>query len=123
MRPSTSRLVAALVAVDTAGAILAVRHRVAGEPLGFGRSLDVRHPAVLAMWGTGLSAPLASLIVAVAMIRRPAALRVLGAAFALGAMSEPVFWGRRPCPGYGRALLLAHVIIAGALVGAPTRPR
>jgi hypothetical protein len=113
---STKRLLVAFLAVDAAGGAAAVRHRIVGEPLGIGGSLDVRNPAVLALWGTGLSAPIASLGLAAALYRRrPQALRMLGVMFAIGALSEPVFWGRRPCPRYGRLLLLAHVTIASAL--------
>ena len=120
MAISTKALLVSIVAVDTAGATVAVRHRVAGEPFGRGGSLDVRHPVVLALWGTGLSAPIASLVLApVVHHRRPALLRVMGALFAVGALSEPVFWGRRPCPRVGRVLLMAHVAIGSALaVGA-----
>jgi hypothetical protein len=113
---SPDKVLAALVAVDAAGALVAMRHRIAGEPLGFGGSLDVRHPAVVALWGTALSAPIASLVVAVALSRRdPRMLRVLGALFAAGGLAEPVFWGRRPCPRHARALLTAHVALAGVL--------
>ena len=116
MAISTKALLVSIVVVDTAGATVAVRHRVAGEPFGRGGSLDVRHPVVLALWGTGLSAPIASLALApVVYHRRPALLRVMGALFAVGALSEPVFWGRRPCPRVGRVLLLAHVAIGTAL--------
>jgi len=116
MAISTKALLVSIVAVDAAGATVAVRHRVAGEPLGRGGSLDVRHPVVLALWGTGLSAPIASLALApVVYHRRPALLRVMGALFAVGALSEPVFWGRRPCPRVGRVLLVAHVAIGTAL--------
>jgi hypothetical protein len=106
----------ALLAVDSAGAAVATKHRVAGEPFGIGGSLDVRNPAVVVLWGTALSAPITSLGLAVALYRhRPGALRVLGAMFAIGALSEPAFWGRRPCPWLGRMLLMAHVLIASAL--------
>jgi hypothetical protein len=122
MAISTKRLLVAFLAVDAAGGAVAITHRVAGEPLGMGGSLDVRHPAVLALWGTGLSAPLASLALApILYLRRPEALRVLGALFAVGALSEPVFWGRRPCPRLGRVLLVAHVAIATALAVEPGR--
>ena len=120
MAISTKRLLVALLAVDAAGGAVAIRHRVAGEPLGMGGSLDVHHPAVLVLWGTGLSAPIASLALATILYRRrPDMLRVLGALFALGALSEPVFWGRRPCPRIGRALVVAHVAIAAALAVGP----
>jgi hypothetical protein len=116
MALSTKRLLVAMLVVDVAGGVVAVRHRVAGEPFGIGGSLDVRQPAVLALWGSGLSAPIASLVLAVVMYRhRPRALRAMGALFAFGALSEPVFWGLRPCPRHGRMLLLAHVAIASAL--------
>ena len=103
----------ALVAVDLAGAALAARHRIDGEPLGVGSSLDPRSPAVSAFWGTGLSAPLVALAtVAAVAVRRPALLRPAGALFALGALSEPVMWGRRPCPWSGRVGVIAHVLLA-----------
>jgi hypothetical protein len=113
---TTKRLLVALLAADTAGAAIAMKHRVAGEPFGIGASLDVRNPAVVVLWGTALSAPITSLGLATVLYRhRPGALRVLGAIFAIGALSEPVFWGRRPCPLFGRMLLIAHVVIASAL--------
>jgi hypothetical protein len=116
----TKRLLIALLAVDATGAALAMKHRVAGEPFGVGASLDVRNPAVVVLWGTALSAPMTSLGLATALYRhRPEALRVLGAMFAIGALSEPAFWGRRPCPRFGRMLLMAHVIIASALAIRP----
>ena len=97
-----------------------MKHRVAGEPFGIGASLDVRNPAVVVLWGTALSAPITSLGLASACYRhRPEALRVLGAMFAIGALSEPAFWGRRPCPLFGRMLLMAHVVIASALAIGP----
>jgi hypothetical protein len=118
---TTKRLLIALLAVDAAGGAVAVKHRVAGEPFGIGGSLDVRTPAVVVLWGTALSAPIASLGLAIALYRlRPGALRGLGAMFAVGALSEPAFWGRRPCPRLGRMLLVAHVLIAGALALGPT---
>ncbi len=104
------------MAVDCAGAVTAFRHRVAGEPLGFGRRFDVRRPAVLFLWGSGLSAPLAVLLAALVAFRRsPRLLRVMGAMFAVGALIEPVLWGRRPCPRYARALLGVHVALGAAL--------
>lgn len=103
----------ALVALDLAGAAVAARHRIAGEPFGVGASLDPRSPAVSAFWGTGLSAPLVSLAMATAAaVRRPELLRPAGALFALGALSEPVIWGRRPCPWSGRAGVIGHVLLA-----------
>lgn len=117
---TTKRLLFALFAVDAAGGTVAVKHRVAGEPLGIGGSLDVRNPVVFALWGTALSAPITLLGLAVALYRhRPEALRVMGAIFALGALSEPAIWGRRPCPRHGRLLLVAHVVIATALAVVP----
>jgi hypothetical protein len=114
----------ALFAVDAAGATVAIMHRVAGEPFGVGGSLNVRNPAVVALWGTALSAPITTLGFAAALYRhRPEGLRVMGAAFAVGALSEPVFWGRRPCPRLGRVLLATHVIIASALAIGPARNR
>jgi hypothetical protein len=122
MAISTKTLLVSILAVDTAGATVAVRHRVAGEPFGRGGSFDVRHPTVLTLWGTGLSAPIASLALApIVYHRRPALLRVMGALFAVGALSEPVFWGRRPCPLLGRVLLVAHVAIGTALALGPDR--
>ena len=119
---TTKKLLLALFAVDTVGGAVAVKHRVAGEPLGIGGSLDVRNPAVVVLWGTALSAPITSLGLAAALYRhRPEALRIVGAMFALGALSEPAFWGRRPCPRHGRMLLLAHVVIASALAIGPAR--
>jgi hypothetical protein len=113
---TTKRLLIALLAVDATGAAVAMKHRVAGEPFGIGASLDVRSPAVVVLWGTALSAPITSLGLATALYRhRPEALRVLGAVFAIGALSEPAFWGRRPCPRFGRMLLIAHVAIASVL--------
>jgi len=117
---TTKRLLIALLAVDAAGGAVAMKHRVAGEPFGIGGSLDVRNPAVVMLWGTALSAPITSLGLATALYRhRPEALRVLGAMFAVGALSEPAFWGRRPCPQLGRMLLVAHVVIASALAIGP----
>ena len=113
---SRSRLLAALLAVDAFGAVVAARHRIAGEPFGLGASFDVRRPSVLVFWGSGLSAPLASLLITLAVHRRyPAAVRALGALFAIGALSEPVFWGRRECPLHGRVLVGAHVALGTAL--------
>jgi hypothetical protein len=110
------RLLITLLAVDTAGGAVAIKHRVAGEPFGIGGSLDVRSPAVVALWGTALSAPVTSLGLAIVLHRhRPQVLRVLGAMFAIGALSEPAFWGRRPCPRLGRILLVTHFIVASAL--------
>ena len=97
---TTKRLLITLLAVDAAGGAVAMKHRVAGEPFGIGGSLDVRNPAVVMLWGTALSAPITSLGLAAAMYRhRPEALRALGAMFALGGLSEPAFWGRRPARG------------------------
>ena len=119
---TTKRLLIALLAVDAAGGAVALKHRVAGEPFGIGGSLDVRNPAVVVLWGTALSAPVTSLGLATALYRhRPNALRVLGAMFALGALSEPALWGRRPCPWFGRMLIMAHVFIASALAIEPGR--
>lgn len=119
---TTKRLLIALLAVDAAGAAVAIKNDLAGEPLGFGGSLDVRNPLVVALWGTALSAPITSLGLAVALYRRrPDALRILGAAFAIGALSEPLFWGRRPCPRIGRMLIFAHVVFAGAMAIATRR--
>jgi hypothetical protein len=114
------RLLGALVAVDAAGALVAARHGVAGEPFGFGGSFDVRRPSVLVLWGSALSAPGLGLAGAVLAGRRaPGAVRVAGAVFAVGAMSEPAFWGRRPCPWYGRVLLWVHVSLGVVLALAP----
>lgn len=119
---TTKRLLMALLTVDAAGGAVAMKHRVAGEPFGIGASLDVRNPAVVVMWGTALSAPITSLGLATALYRhRPEALRVLAAIFAIGALSEPAFWGRRPCPVLGRMLLMAHVLISSALAIGPVR--
>ena len=116
MTIATGALLSALFVVDAAGAVVAVRHRIAGEPFGIGGSLDVRRPAVLTLWGSGLSAPIASLVAAAALLAsRPGALRFVGALFALGGLAEPVLWGRRPCPRRGRVLLVAHVAIATSL--------
>ena len=72
------------------------------------------------LWGTALSAPITSFGLATALYRhRPEALRILGAMFAIGALSEPAFWGRRPCPRLGRMLLMVHVLIASALAIGP----
>lgn len=121
----------ALVILDLAGAAVAARHRIAGEPLGVGSSLDPQSAVVSAFWGTGLSAPLVSLAMATAAaVRRPALLRPAGAVFALGALSEPVMWGRRPCPWSARAGVIGHVLLAlvmslpdrdGALRAVPSR--
>jgi hypothetical protein len=35
--------------------------------------------------------------------------------FALGALSEPVVWGRRPCPWPARVGVMGHVVLAAAL--------
>lgn len=123
MKDRRIAILTALALVDGTGAVVARRHRIVGEPLGVGTVLDVRRPAVLVFWGTGLSAPLASFVAAAMLLRRsPTALRVLGALFAAGAMAEPVFWGRRPCPRYARALLVLHVALGLALAGgAPER--
>lgn len=118
MRPAARRALAALTVVDLAGAAVAARHGVAAEPFGLrvGRRFDVRRGAVLLAWGSGLSAPLLSLPLAVAAERRrPGAARAFGAMWAAGAVSEPVFWGRRPCPRLGRVVLAAHVALALAL--------
>ncbi len=97
-----------------------MKHCVAGEPLGIGGSLDVRNPAVVVFWGTALSAPITLLGLATSLERhRPQALRILGPIFALGGLSEPAFWGRRPCPLLGRVLLVAHVVLASALAFGP----
>lgn len=108
---------AGLLLVDAVGAIVAVRRHVAGEPLGVGASLDVRRPTVLILWGTGHSAPLASLIGAL-VVRHiwPPGLRALGAVFAAGALAEPVFWGRRSCSVLGRLLLTSHLVLAVAMM-------
>jgi hypothetical protein len=117
---TTKRLLIALLAVDATGGAVAMKHRVAGEPFGIGASLKVRNPAVVVLWGTALSAPITSLGLAAALYRhRPKALRVLGAIFAIEALSEPAFWGRRPCPRVGRVLLVAHVVLASALAIGP----
>jgi hypothetical protein len=115
---ATARAVAlpALLVVDLVGAVVAHRNDVRGEPLGVGRSLDVRRPAVLLLWGTGLSPPLLSLPVTAVVSRWPGRLRVLAALFAVGGMMEPLFWGRRPCPRHARVLVNAHVSLATALV-------
>ncbi len=120
MTTSSSKLLAALLAVDAVGAAIAVRDRIAGEPFGIGASLDVRRPAVLIFWGTGLSAPVASLIGTLAIRRSwPAGLRVFGLLFTVGALSEPVFWGRRRCSALGRLVLVLHTTLAAALAVAP----
>jgi hypothetical protein len=117
---TTKRLLIALLAVNATGGVVAMKHRVAGEPFGIGASLDVRNPAVVVLWGTALSAPITSLGLATALYRRrPEALWMLAAMFAIGALSEPAFWGRRPCPRFGRVLLMAHVVIAIALAIRP----
>ena len=108
-------LLPALLGVDLVGAVVAHRNDVRGEPLGVGRSLDVRRPGVVLLWGTGLSPPLLSLPVAAVVSRWPSRLRVLAALFAVGGMMEPVFWGRRPCPLHARVLVAAHVSLATIL--------
>ena len=103
----------ALVILDLAGAGVAARRRIAGEPFGVGSTLDPQSAVVSAFWGTGLSAPLISLATTTAAaLRRPALLRPAGALFALGALSEPVVWGRRPCPWPARAGVIGHVLLA-----------
>jgi hypothetical protein len=63
-----------------------------------------------------LSAPLAALLGAAVLSKRaPGSVRVLGAMFAIGALAEPVFWGRRPCPPVARARLASHVALGAAL--------
>lgn len=115
-----TQLFATVAALDAAGAVVAARHRVAGEPFGFGGAFDVRRPAVLFWWGSGLSAPLASLLGAALFARRsPRSLRVVGAMLAVGGLSEPAFWGRRQVPRYARAMLVAHVALGSALALAP----
>jgi len=122
MRITTRRLLIGLLAVDTAGGAVAIKNRVAGEPLGIGGSLDVSNPMVVALWGTALSAPISSLGLAAVLYRfRPQALRIMGAAFAVGALLEPAFWGRRPCPPSGRILLMAHVLIGAVMAIGPIR--
>jgi hypothetical protein len=49
-------------------------------------------------------------------------LRVLAVVFAAGALAEPVFWGRRPCPRSARVLLVAHVGLALILAVLSTGP-
>lgn len=117
---TSNKLLAALLGVDAVGATIAVRQRVPGEPLGIGASLDVRRPAVLIFWGTGLSAPLASLAGAL-VVRRiwPGGLRAFGLVFAFGALSEPAFWGRRSCSVLGRLVLVLHVVLAAAIAIVP----
>jgi hypothetical protein len=56
------RFPSGLIAVDATGAVVAARHRVAGEPFGFGRALDLRKPVVLFFWGSGLCASLVTLL-------------------------------------------------------------
>jgi hypothetical protein len=120
---SRNVVLAGLVGVDLAGAAVAQRNRVAGEPLGVGASLDVTRPMTLTLWGSGLSAPLISLGALVAFRRHPSIPRIMGVLFALGALAEPAFWGRRGLPRYGRPLLFAHVTLAGALAAIPFASR
>ena len=115
-----SKLLAGLLVVDAVGAVVAVRHRVAGEPFGIGGSLDVRRPTVLIFWGSGHSAPLVSLAGALVLRRRwPSVLRALGVVFAAGALCEPVFWGRRSCSLLGRLVLVVHFVLAVGLAVTP----
>jgi len=65
------RIRTALLVVDVLGAVVAYRHDLRGEPLGSGGDVDVRRPAVLALWGTALSPPLVALPIAVALRRSP----------------------------------------------------
>jgi hypothetical protein len=122
-------LLIGLAVVDLIGASVAQRHRVAGEPLGIGARLDVRRPMVLVLWGSGLSAPLWSLPAAAFAERaRPGSIRLFAVAWAAGALCEPVFWGRRPCPVLGRLAVGLHVLLALVLArlrdrGARRSPR
>ena len=110
MANTTERLMVAFLAVDAAGAAIAIRHRVAGEPFGVGGSLDVRRPAVVALWGTAL----------------------VGTDRVNGAGSGPLPLAAQHASADGRALRRRRPVRAGLLgpatvpacgQGAPGRPR
>lgn len=115
------RLALALAANQLVGTVVAMRYSIPGRPLG------VRFPwgrrAELALWGTGISAPLlmAGALGAGAvwpsdeLARR--LLQLLGAAIVAGQLVERVTWHRRR-PGAVRAVVAVNLVLAPALVAA-----
>jgi hypothetical protein len=121
-------IAAALVVLDLAGARVALRHDLIGEPLRMRMPTSVPTPAVLVGWGTAVSAPWfmdAVLVAALSGKHRDRALtaaRALGALRVAGVLVEPATWGRRR-PRWAMGLSAAHLALGGSLVRAARDPR
>lgn len=122
-------LAVAAGALDLAGARLARRHELAGEPFRLTAPSALPRPVVLAGWGTALSAPwlvdvgLGALAVA-ADDGRPGArrwIRMLGWLRLVGVLGEPATWGRRR-PRWVVLVSACHVALAAASIRSVRAP-
>jgi hypothetical protein len=121
-RTRTARSLGLALAVNQlVGTVVALRYSVPGRPLGVRFWWGPR--AEVVFWGTGISAPLVSAAALGVGAASPSdewarrILRLLGASIVVGQLVEPVNWERQ-VPGAVRAVAVANLVLAPALVAA-----
>ncbi len=124
-----TQLAVAAVLIDAAGAAVARRTSLVGEP--FGIKLPVAVPAgvELVAWGSATSAPVVMDVAAVYLARRSLedsrwakAMIMLGLARMVGVACEPATWGRRHSRA-AMAMAPCHVALAASQVAAGIKAR
>ena len=117
-------LTGAALALDLAGARVATRHRLIGEPFGVSPPGWLPEAMVLPCWGTALSGPLMADAALLALA--PAAdhghrgacraVSLLAALRLAGVLSEPVTWGRRRTAPWAMLVAAAHLVLGVSLL-------